>query len=391
MSRKKTKCEGITYDDVRKCYYVVFDYGKDLDGNRIRPTKTYKKFSDAKKARDEFLVAKENGKIVMPSNITFGEELDLWLNKKSKSKEATTIYSYRNIVEKHIKPALGDIPVQELTIDDIEGYFYMKARNPSKDKEGLSLSTLQRHLEVMKGAFKYAKRYKIIHQAPTDNMDPLGELIAYADTDFEHVILEIGELKAFLAELDKNFFRIGYFIAAETGVRRGEIVGLKWNAINFEKGTILVNETRTQAGADLVIKAPKSKKGKRELTLTPYLLNELKLHKEKYEKNRLKYGDKFVDSNLVICHPNGKKTAVNSISNNLAKLRKKLDLRYFRLHDLRHTALSTLYNDGKMTDVQVAAIAGHSSANFTRSVYLGNAKNPSPAAAVIMNELLYAN
>lgn len=253
------------------------------------------------------------------------------------------------------------------------------------------MNTLERHLEVMKSAFKYAKRHKIIYQSPTEVMEKLGDIIGYADTNFEHVILEIEELKAFLAELDKNFFRIGYFIAAETGARRSEIIGLKWSAINFQNSTIEVKEIRTQAGGELVIKGPKSKKGKRVLTITPYLLNELKLQKEKYENNKVKYGDKFDDSNLVICHPNGKKTAVNSISNNLAKMRKKLNLRYFRLHDLRHTALSTLYNQGKMTDVQVAAIAGHSSANFTRSVYLGNAKNPSPEAANIMNKLLYGD
>ena len=166
------------------------------------------------------------------------------------------------------------------------------------------------------------------------------------------VILEVEELKSFLAAIEKNFFRIGYFIAAETGVRRSEIVGLKFSAIDFEKGTITVKEIRTQAGGELVIKGPKSKKGKRVLTLSPYLLNELKLKKEEYEKNRIKYGDKFVDNDLVICHPNGKKVAVNSISNNLGKLRKSLNLRYFRLHDLRHTALSTLYNEAHLTDVE---------------------------------------
>ena len=94
----------------------------------IEKQKHIKNLKTPKKAREEFLVEKEHGKVVIPSDISFGEVLDQLLEDKSKKRENTTVYNYSNIVENHLKPVLGDIPIQEITVDDLEDYFYFKAR-----------------------------------------------------------------------------------------------------------------------------------------------------------------------------------------------------------------------------------------------------------------------
>ena len=94
----------------------------------IEKQKHIKNLKTPKKAREEFLVEKEHGKVVIPSDISFGEVLDQLLEDKSKKREKTTVYNYSNIVENHLKPVLGDIPIQEITVDDLEDYFYFKAR-----------------------------------------------------------------------------------------------------------------------------------------------------------------------------------------------------------------------------------------------------------------------
>ena len=94
----------------------------------IEKQKHIKNLKTPKKAREEFLVEKEHGKVVIPSDISFGEVLDQLLEDRSKKREKTTVYNYSNIVENHLKPVLGDIPIQEITVDDLEDYFYFKAR-----------------------------------------------------------------------------------------------------------------------------------------------------------------------------------------------------------------------------------------------------------------------
>ena len=385
MSRKRTKYTNISYDDTRHKYYVTMDYGKDDKGNRIKPTKTFKTLEEAKEALAQF-TSKKNP--VKPSKLSFGDFLDMYCDYKDDIDAHTSNYNYRNIVNKHLKLILGNIPVQGIKIGDIEKYFIIKAKKNPDNKDGLSLNTLQRHRELLQSAFKYGIRYELVETNVVEKMLPLKNLIKNADTEFEHVILTAKETKDFLKCLDGNFFRIGYFIAVETGMRRGEIMGLKWENVDLHNSTITIKETRTQAGGVEVKKGPKSKKGYRTLCITKNLTKELSLLKNEYEANKVKYGDEFVDNGYVICHSNGELPVVNAFSNNLRNLRKALDLKHFRIHDLRHTALSAIYKSG-MTDVEVAAIAGHSSPNFTRSTYLGNAEDPAPKASEIMAKLLY--
>lgn len=390
MARTKTKYPNILFDDSRKLYYVTFDYGKDANGIRVKKTKTFKLLKDAREELSIFQGKKAANLAPIPSEMTLSQLLDLWYEDKKKYDEATSLYNYKNIIERHIKPILGNVLICELTAKHLNEYFVFKAKKDPKDNEGLAYNTMERHREVFVSAFKFAIQEQKLRYNIIQEVKPLCQLIKKSKTNFKHNILSVKESKEFLKSLDGNFFRMAYLIAAETGLRRGEILGLKWDQCNLDDNYITVEKTRTQAGNLTIEKGPKSVSGYRTLKITDTLSAELKQCKNKYDTNKLRYGDKFNDSNLVICHPNGKACAVNSIDNNLAKLRKRLNLRYFRLHDLRHTALSFLYHNG-MNDVQVAQVAGHAKASYTRDIYLGNPSDPSPIAANLMNRLLYTD
>ena len=125
MARTKVETN-ISYDDEKHLYYVNMDYGKNKSGKRIKSTKTFKSKAEAKKALKEFEADKITGTLVIPTSETLEMWLDYWINNiKSRNCEETTLYGYKNIINRHTKPALGNKVLQKLTAKDINKYFTM--------------------------------------------------------------------------------------------------------------------------------------------------------------------------------------------------------------------------------------------------------------------------
>ena len=126
MARTKVE-NNIYYDDEKELYYVYMDYGKDSFGKRIRKQPTFKTKSEAKKALKSFEADKTKGTLVKPNNDTVGEWLTYWLTSiATNNDEESTIYGYKNIINKHLIPSLGDIKLQNLTSKKIKDYYNNK-------------------------------------------------------------------------------------------------------------------------------------------------------------------------------------------------------------------------------------------------------------------------
>ena len=124
MSRRRVE-RNIAYDDVRKRYYVTLEYGKDPEnGKQIRQIRTFSKITEARAALRKHEAARDMGQVVQPSSMTLDQWLSHWMdNVVSLNRAVTTVYSYRNMINRHISPALGSIPIQQLTPLRLQEYY----------------------------------------------------------------------------------------------------------------------------------------------------------------------------------------------------------------------------------------------------------------------------
>lgn len=115
MSRIKYE-RGISYDNERHMYYLYMDLGRDEDGQRVRQYGTFPTLATARRARDQFLMKKAQGQFIRPVSMTLDEWLEEWMQEVIIPNRAeTTVYGYRKIIDNHLSPALGGIPIQDLS------------------------------------------------------------------------------------------------------------------------------------------------------------------------------------------------------------------------------------------------------------------------------------
>ena len=172
------------------------------------------------------------------------------------------------------------------------------------------------------------------------------------------------------------------------GLRRGELLALRYSSINWEKNTIYIKESRVTVGNDVVVKEPKTRSGIRELIAPPHLMKMLREQRVWYLEQKLKTGADFIDSDLVVCQPNGRPYHPDTLTFKFKKLLKRNGLRDIRFHDLRHTNASMMIASG--IDIKVAQQRlGHADVTTTLNIYSHALKHANEAAAQTIDSLVF--
>lgn len=158
------------------------------------------------------------------------------------------------------------------------------------------------------------------------------------------------------------------YLAGYLGLRREEIVGLKWKYVDFEQRLIHISEVRTSAGSKEIIKKPKTEQSKRILYMTDELLQVLSKTKKRQDDYKGLLVDEYVDSGFVYVRDNGEPYRVNTLTEQFKAFLERNMLPKIRLHDLRHTFASILYEAG--VDLKAISEAlGHSDLATTNKIY----------------------
>ena len=166
MSRKRVE-NNISYDERNRLYYVTFNYGMDAAGRRVKKTKTYDTHIAASEALRIFEEKKRRHEIVIPTELTVGMWLDRWMEEVVRPNRArSTIYGYENMIKNHIRPALGDTVLQELSPEQIQSY-YLQMR-----QEGLGSNTVHKHHQLLFTALECAVRHEMLNRNPARRVDP---------------------------------------------------------------------------------------------------------------------------------------------------------------------------------------------------------------------------
>ena len=318
-----------------------------------------KKLAQATNSIDEGVYAE-------PTKLTVGEWLDIWIKDyvSNKSVKPSTLRSYSDQCKNYIKPALGAVKLSALTPHAIQK-FYNELQIQGDDRKILSAKSIKNINGVFHQALEQAIRLGYMKTNPTKSC----VLPKVAKADIKP--LDEEQIKDFLTEIQGHRFENLFVTALFTGMRQGEILGLTWSGIDFNKGTILVKwqlSKGKEKGAQYKFTSLKNDKS-RLITPAPYVMDILKKQKRLQAKMQMLAGSAWAnDRNLVFTNELGENLTHVTVYKNFKKVMADMNIDYIRFHDLRHTYAVTSLQVGD--DVKtVQENLGHHTAAFTLDVY----------------------
>jgi integrase len=361
MGKRITVDENIKQDIETKMFYVTFYYGKDSTGKTLRKTKTFKLLTDAKRTLKNFEVDRDRGNLALPSKITLNDVINNNLELSVGQKEETTIYGYRNVAKHIAKSAFGSKNIQDIKPNDFLIYFkYLKMEQKLGDQ------TIIKHYDFLSLIFRDAFINGLVIQnvllrirKPT-NKEP-HEARFYS---IEQCIELLVKIKGDRLELLVN-------LAMFYGLRRSEILGLKWQNINLEdNGDFEIINVRIQTGSKVVERGhTKNQSSKRQFKLLKNVKELIENEKIKQEKFKALLKDEYIQTDYVFVMENGKPYRPNYVSELFTEFLKKNDLPIIVLHELRHTFASLSVQAGVSLLLTSKAL-GHADMKMAERVYV---------------------
>lgn len=365
----------------------------DLDAAGKRVTR-YHSIKGTRKEAEAELIRLQNavneGKYTDPSKVTFGEFLDKWERDWCPTNVTPrTAERYAELLRCHVRPDLGSTKLQKLKkahFVELYAKLMREGRNPADpEKEvparGLSARTVGHVHRCVQGALRYAvDDLEILAANPVAGITP-----PKVAREGEIEILNETQIKDVLAKLRGHDLFPLVFLGLSTGMRRGELLALRWCDIDLDGSRLTVERSVEQTKSGIRFKSPKTKYGRRTIALPASAVAELRAHRKDQAEARLKAGlGRLPDDGLVFGRLTGEAQTPNDVTKQWVRARKDLGLPSVTLHAWRHTHASHLIASG-MDIATVSRRLGHGSVSITLSVYthLFEDKSDARAAAII--------
>ena len=353
------------------------DTGKPIYKNVLAKTKT-----DAKEKLKAAMERSEKVDVTQQGKYTFGEWMDVWYESYCVIKVRPSSHqSYRGIIKNHIKPALGNVKLEDLTTLMLQRFYsnlLTKGRVIRKEAEkqpkGLAPKTVRNIHNLIHEALEKAVADRLILENPANGCElPQVE-------HREMKTLDMDQLDRFFMEAKRSGVFELYYTALSTGMRRGELLGLKWSDVDWHNRVISVRRQVLRVEG-VVQEAPlKTKNAYRNIAVSQELLDILR---EKQEREN----DKSV---YVFSSPTGGAMSPDSTQHMLHRVLKRAGLEQIRFHDLRHSYATLALQNG--VDIKtLSSILGHFSAGFTLDTYAHVTTNMQRDAAAKVGEFLKKN
>lgn len=385
MSKKRGNGEGTIYKRSDGLWVAQVTVGYDPQTGKPKRKSFYGKTRQEVIGKlTEIIQELRTGTFIEPSKATFGEWLDKWLEEYKKGQlKPTTYESYKAIVDIHIKPALGGIPLTKLQPHMLQAFYNEKLENGRADgKGGLSTRMVRYCHTIIHQALKQAVKEGLLPRNPAEATSPP----AVKNKQMRPLTEE--ELLKFLEVARDDRLYAAFVVAATTGLRRGELLGLCWDCVDLEQGIIVVKRQLLVLKNSLILEeTTKTKSGQRTVVLTDDAIRELKAHRKRQAQEKLLLGEAYQGHNLVFCKPDGTPLDPREFTKHFQRLLKKAGLPQVRLHDLRHTHATLLLKRGIPAKI-VQERLGHSSITITLDLYSHVTPEMQRLAAESLNSLL---
>lgn len=302
----------------------------------------------------------------MSKPMTVGEYLEMWLENYAATKVGPDTYrDYSRVVRKHLIPALGEVPLEELGPLHIVRYINRALREGRLDgKGGLSKRSVQYHYAILHEALERAVRWDMLGRNPADRVDPP------VPEKREPNVLMPEAVPGFLEAIRcAGHYYVPIALAVMTGMRRGEILGLHWDEVDLEKGVLRVRKVLKRVDGKFDFRKPKTKKSRRTIILPEILVEILRRHRVEQEERKRALGPAYKDYGLVCCRPDGRPIVPDTFTSYFSRwIERHPDFPRVTLHGLRHSH-ATLLMDAGIHPKIVSERLGHSTISITLDLY----------------------
>lgn len=305
--------------------------------------------------------------------VTFGEFLtNNWIPHKRRQVRATTAYRYAWFVDRYIQPGIGHIPLRRLRADHLDSVYDSLANNGGRSGHGLAPKTVLEVHAVIRASLDHAVARRLVdrnvaHRTRSRQRPPASGAARTWTAK---------ELCSFLAAARGQRLYPALHLASHTGMRRGEVVGLKWSDLSIPHARLSVSRTLQNVGGRPVESGVKTRTSRRSVELDCATLDELIRWRRRLERDGLPCGP----DDWMFCNSAGRFLNPESISQLFDRIVQRSGLPRIRLHDLRHTHASLLVADGIAVKV-VSERLGHAHPAFTMHTYQHLLPGMSGAAA----------
>ncbi len=366
-----------------KSWRLKFDIGTDpLTGMRQTRRVTVKGTKkDAEEELNRLLHEIGEGTFVDPSKLTVTEYLDQWIKDYARPNVAPkTAERWTEICEKHLAVNLGTLPLKNLKPLHIQSYYTEALKTGRRDGNGgLAPRTVHHHHRVLFQALKQAVKWRIIPRNPVEDVDPPKV------EQKEIRVLTTEEVVTLTDATKKTRQHMPVILGLTTGMRRGEVLAVRWKDISLDNATLNVNQSLEQTKEGLRFKEPKTKRSKRRITLSSLTVESLRRYRIAQMEERIALGLGRNDDGLVFTTLDGRTIKPNVFSKEFDRITKRANLVEVSFHVLRHTHITQLLKDGENVKV-VSERAGHSSAATTLDIYGHVIPGMQEAAALKVDE-----
>jgi integrase len=342
---------------------IILDSGKDIHGKRQRRWYSFKGTKRQAQIECARLISEmQNGGGVDPHRLTVAEFLTRWLKHVQPQVSGRTHERYSEIVRVNLIPALGTgllTKLQPMAISTAYATALTSGRR--RGTGGLSPRSVHHMHTVLKSALGQAVRWQLLSRNPAEHVDPPRvERREMKVWDVAAMVIALGRsrhLRIFLPAL----------LAGLCGLRRGEIVALRWRHIDLERGQLAVIESAEQTRAGVRLKAPKSGRG-RTVALPAKVIEELRAWRTRQAQELLKLGVRIGADTFVCAREDGEMIQPHSLNHAWDRFIASAELPRIRFHDLRHSHATHMLASGVHPKIASERL-GHATVGLTLDTY----------------------
>ncbi len=367
-------------------WYVVVDTGRDPNGKRLQKWHGgYRTRKEAEVARNKIVGELHNGTYNEPTKVTFADWVnEKWLPTVQTQVKPSTFESYRRNIQHHALPRLGSRLIRDIGPAHLNSlYAELLESGKRNGPGGLGPKTVRYIHTIIHKALADAIDVGLTSTNPAERAKPPNPR-AWGPPEIQ--FWEPAQLRTFLRTIAGHRLEAAWNLSAMTGMRRGEVLGLRWQDIDFCSSRVHVRQALVSVAYELLVSTPKNHRA-RVVDIDPATAEHLRKHRDQQLLEKELWGASYQDQDLVFCKENGSMLHPQTFSQAFDRLIARTALPRIRLHDLRHTHATIALGAGVSPKV-ISERLGHESPAFTLKQYAHVIPGMQSAAANLVADLV---
>ncbi len=341
-----------------------------LPGAKQRKRRTRSGFATKKEALGamrDVQDAQAKGRLVEPTRMTVGDYLTEWLaatrNRVGDGLSDTGWRDYEVHIRRHITPGIGDLPLQALNPNHVKAFYaWVQEGNSSRGDRRPAPKTVHNIHLTLHRALDDAVHDDLIPRNPASGSRRAPK------AGPEMMTWDADQLRTFFDQAANDRLFPLWRLTAMSGMRRGEVLGLRWDDLDSKASTITVKRQWKRGERGFVLAPPKTDRGRRTIDIDAETVTALKQWRRRQLEERMAYEGEWHESDFVFTRKDGRAHDVDVVSQRFNRLVRRAELPRIRFHDLRHTHATLLLLAGVPPHV-VSMRLGHKSVAFTLQQY----------------------